>query len=128
MGFRAAAALVVVLHLTFVAFVLAGGYLAWRWRAILPLHIVAVAISGALAVAGLDCPLTDIEKWFHRQAGDPVYRSGFIAHYLIPGTMTPSVRLALRIFTVAVVAVAYLGLIVRSPSVRRRRPNRTPSI
>lgn len=120
MGFRLGAYLVVVSHLTFIVFVLTGGYLAWRWQTVLPFHIAAVAISGGLALAGLDCPLTNVEKWFRRHAGDPVYRGGFIAHYLVPGGMTSGVRLALRVFTVAVVAAAYIHLIVTSPSVRRR--------
>ena len=120
-GYRAGAVAVVVVHLAFVVFVLVGGYLAWRWRAVLPVHVAAVAISGALAVAGLDCPLTNVERWFRRRAGEPAYRGGFIAHYLVPGGMTPGRRLALRILTVTVVAVAYVRLIVTSRNARRRR-------
>lgn len=122
MAFRAGAVVVVVLHLAFVVFVLAGGYLAWRWRRVLPFHLAAVAVSGGLAWAGLDCPLTDIEKWFRRRACDPVYRGGFIAHYLVPGDMTSATRLVLRIVTVAVVAVAYIRLMVTS---RAAKPNST---
>ncbi len=116
MVYRAAADVVVVVHLAFVAFVILGGYLVWRWRTVLPLHLTAMAISVSLAALGLDCPLTDLEKWFRGQAGDRVYRGGFIAHYLVPG----DTAVALRIATVAVVAAAYVPLVLRSPSVRRR--------
>src|SRR5262249_2928244 len=102
MGYRLGAVLTVAVHLAFVGFVLVGGFAAWRWRAVLPWHIAAVAISGALAVTGLDCPLTAVEKWFRRHAGVSVYKGGFIAHYLVPGGMTPGRRLALRVATVAV--------------------------
>lgn len=116
MGYRLAALLVVVAHLVFVAFVLAGGFLAWRWRRLLPWHVTAVAISGVLAVGGLDCPLTDVEKWLRRLAGDEPYAGGFIDHYLVKpvhaaGT-TPEVRMGLRIFTISVVTAAYVGLLV----------------
>ena len=115
MGYRIGAYATVGVHLAFVAFVLVGGYMAWRRRPVLPFHIAAVAISGLLAVAGLDCPLTDVEKWFRRHAGESAYHGGFIAHYLVPGGMTPGRRIALRIVTVSVVAVAYLPLLLRSP-------------
>jgi hypothetical protein len=111
-----AALLVVLTHLAFVVFVLAGGFLVWQWRRLLPFHLAAVATSAALAVAGLDCPLTDVEKGLLRLAGDEPYTGGFIAHYLVRplygGGMTPGLRIGLRVFTVAVVATAYLGLIL----------------
>lgn len=119
MGYRSAAVLVVVIHLAFVAFILAGGFLAWRWRRLLPLHALAAVTSGALAITGLDCPLTDLEKWLRRLAGDEPYAGGFIAHYLVQpvsgAAMTPELHMGLRVFTVAVVAAAYGGaLLLRS--------------
>jgi hypothetical protein len=111
-----AAAFVVVVHLGFVAFAILGGYAVWRWRTVLPLHLTAVAISVSLALSGLDCPLTDLEKWLRGRAGDAVYRGGFIAHYLVPGDTTA----ALRIATVAVAAGAYVPLILRSRWPARR--------
>ena len=127
MGYRLAAAVVVIVHLAFVAFVLGGGFLAWRWRCLLRPHLVAVATSAALAVMGLDCPLTDIEKWLHGLAGDATYAGGFVAHYLVepvhPAGITPELRIGLRVFTVAVVVAAYLGLVL----VRRSRPRLLPA-
>lgn len=114
MGFRLAALVVVLAHLAFVVFVLAGGFLAWRRPGVLRLHVPAVAISAGLAVAGLDCPLTNIEKGLLRRAGETPYRGGFIEHYLvgpIVGPMTPSLRVGLRVFTIAWVLVAYVGVI-----------------
>ncbi|MDQ4097485.1 MAG: DUF2784 domain-containing protein [Actinomycetota bacterium] len=124
MAYRLAADVTVAVHLAFVVFVLAGGFVAWRRPRVLRLHVPAVAVSAVLAARGLDCPLTDVEKWLRRRAGNPVYDSGFIAHYLVepvypPGT-TPNVRVGLRVFTIAVVATAYLVLIWR----RRRPPAR----
>jgi len=114
-GYRVAAAGVVVVHLAFVAFAIFGGYLVWRWRTLLPLHLTAIAISASLALLGLDCPLTDLEKWLRQRAGDQVYRGGFIAHYLVPGGTTP----ALRVATVVVVVAAYVPLALKGSPGRR---------
>ncbi len=123
MGYRLAAVVVVVVHLAFVAFVLVGGFVAWRRPSILRFHIPAVALSAVLALAGLDCPLTELEKWLLAQAGEVPYREGFISHYLVepvypPGT-TPTVRLILRIATVAIIVVAYAGYLLRRRAATR---------
>jgi hypothetical protein len=124
-AFRLAADLTVVVHLAFVVFLLAGGFAAWRWPRLLGLHLPAVALSALLAIGGLDCPLTDLEQWFRRRAGDIGYRGGFVANYLVRplhrAGMTPTISVALRILTVGVVAVAYVGLLAR-----RRREDLGP--
>ncbi len=117
MGFRLAAALIVAAHLAFVAFLLGGGFLAWRRPEVLLLHVPAVAISATLALSGTDCPLTDLEKWLRVRAGAPAYSDGFVSHYLVrpihPRGITPALDVGLLVFTAAVVATAYLGLLVR---------------
>ena len=132
MGYRSAAFLVVVVHLGFVAFVLTGGYLAWRWRRLLALHLLAVATSAYLAVSGTECPLTDLEKWLRRRAGDEAYAGGFIAHYLVepvrPAGITPGLRTGLRVFTVTAVVAAYAGLLLLHARQRERAHGRSPQL
>jgi hypothetical protein len=124
-GYRLAAWLVVVVHLAFVAFALVGGFVAWRWPSLIRLHVPALVLSASLAVAGLDCPLTDVEKWLRRRAGDVTYRDGFIAHYLVapvhPAGMTPTIRVGLRVFTVVVVAASYTGVVALRPRLKASR-------
>jgi hypothetical protein len=123
-GFRLAAEIaadgVVAVHLAFVLFLLAGGYLAWRWRWLLAAHVPAVAISAVLAVTGADCPLSGIEKWLRRKAGQRPYRDGFVAHYIVQPVhaagLTPTVATVLRLLTIGVVGIAYLGLLTRRVS------------
>jgi hypothetical protein len=123
-GFRLGAGVVVVVHLAYVVFVLVGGFLAWRWRSLARYHVPAVMVSAALPLAGLDCPLTDLEKWLHTQAGDAPYTGGFIEHYLVEpilsGGLTPDLHLVLRVATITVVAVAYVGVL----SLRRQAASR----
>jgi hypothetical protein len=113
-----AADLVVVLHLAFIVFVLAGGFMAWRWPSLVWAHVPALAIIATLFALGADCPLTDLEKYLRREAGQSVYQDGFVAHYLVPG-VPDGARAVGQYVLVAVLTIgAYVGNIAR-----RRRAN-----
>src|SRR6266705_3428635 len=84
MVYRALADGVVLLHAAFVAFVMLGGFLAWRWRAVLWAHVPAALWGAAIEYAGLICPLTPLENALRARAGLEGYRGGFVEHYLIP--------------------------------------------
>lgn len=90
--YRALADLVLITHVSFVAFVVAGlllvligGGLGWRWirnpwfRA---LHLAAIGLVVAQAWLGIVCPLTTLEMFLREQAGDATYQGTFIAHWL----------------------------------------------
>ena len=81
---RVAADLVVVLHCLFVLFVVAGGFLAWRWPRLVWLHLPAVAWAAWIELAGWVCPLTPLENRLRRLAGEGEYRGGFVEHYVLP--------------------------------------------
>lgn len=106
-----AAGAVVAVHLVFVAFLLAGGFLAWRWPAAVPVHILALVVSAAIYLGGYDCPLTNLEKHLRTRAGEAVYPDGFIAHYLVRpfhgGGMTPALGIGLVVLVVGATVVAY---------------------
>lgn len=108
-----AADAVVALHLVFVAFLLGGGFLAWRWPAVVPVHLLAIVVSTVIYLRGYDCPLTNLEKHLRTRAGDTVYPEGFIAHYLIApvygGGMTPAIGVGLTVLVVVTALVAYGG-------------------
>jgi Protein of Unknown function (DUF2784) len=115
MLYARAADLVVVLHVAFIAFALLGGYAAWRWPRLVWVHVPAVATIGLLFAFGADCPLTDLEKYLRRQAGDAVYRDGFVAHYLLPGVPDGVRGVVLPIVVVTVTGIAYAGVVRRVP-------------
>ncbi len=108
---RMAADGVAVAHLGFVGFLLAGGFVARHHPGVARAHVGALALSAAIYGGGLDCPLTDLEKWLRRLAGEPVYSDGFIAHYLVSpvhrGGMTDTIGIGLFGVVVAFTAVAY---------------------
>ncbi|MFN3544363.1 MAG: DUF2784 domain-containing protein [Thiobacillus sp.] len=80
----ALADLLVVLHLAFVTFVVAGGFLLARWPKLVWLHLPAAAWGAGIELAGGICPLTPLENALRVQAGEVGYAGGFVEHYLLP--------------------------------------------
>ncbi len=69
MVYHALADLVLVLHLAFIVFVVAGGLLALRWRWAPLVHLPAALWGVFIEVSGGVCPLTPIENALRRAAG-----------------------------------------------------------
>ncbi len=76
--------LVLILHLTFVLYVLFGGLLVLRRRWIVWLHLPAVAWGTFVEFSGWICPLTPLENWLRAQSGEAAYAGDFISRYLLP--------------------------------------------
>jgi multisubunit Na+/H+ antiporter MnhB subunit len=91
-GWAALADAVLVLHGSFVAFVvigqalvLAGLGLRWPWvrnRAFRLAHLLAIGIVVVQAWLGVLCPLTILENALRRRAGEAGYAGSFIQHWL----------------------------------------------
>ncbi|QBJ98427.1 DUF2784 domain-containing protein [Rhodococcus sp. ABRD24] len=114
----------VVIHLAFLGYVVAGGFLAWRWRRTIWLHLLAVAWGFSSVLVGIDCPLTDLENWARTRAGEQqLPSSGFIAHYLT-GVVYPENAVGLVRALVAVcVLVSWVGyLTLRGHGAQRHAP------
>lgn len=84
MGYRLAADLTLVLHLSFIIFVLFGGLLALRKRFWLWVHLPAMLWGLWVEWAGWLCPLTPLENYFRRLASGQEYSESFVEHYLVP--------------------------------------------
>jgi Protein of Unknown function (DUF2784) len=76
--------LVVVAHLAFILFVVAGGLLAFRWRRALWIHLPAAVWGVLIEVAGWICPLTPLENRLRLKAGELGYEGSFVEHHLLP--------------------------------------------
>jgi hypothetical protein len=89
---QALADAVLVLHTGIVAFVvlgfaliIAGNLARWRWVNNLWFrlsHLAAIGFVVAGSWLDLVCPLTDLEMWLRRQAGQTGYGGGFIQYWL----------------------------------------------
>ena len=76
--------MLVLLHLLFVAFVMAGGFLLLRWPRLAWLHLPAAAWGAAIEFTGGICPLTPLENRLRAVGGESAYSGGFVEHYLLP--------------------------------------------
>jgi len=89
---RLLADLVLILHVSFVAFVtlgllaiLCGGVCRWKWignpwfRAA---HLGAIGLVVIQSWLGIICPLTTLEMHCREKAGEQTYGGTFIAHWL----------------------------------------------
>jgi hypothetical protein len=117
MLYRILADLVVLLHLLFIIFVVAGGLLALprAWLALL--HLAALIWGIYIEFSGEICPLTPLENYFSRLAGDEEYSTSFIYHYLIPVIYPAGLTREVQIFLGLLVIV--LNLAVYSFVLRR---------
>lgn len=108
-GWRVAAEAVAGMHLAFLAYVAAGGFLAWRWPRAIAVHLGAVGWGVAGLLVPLACPLTGLQNLFRRWAAEPPLPGGFIDRYvegvLYPERFTPLVRAVLA----AAILVSWLG-------------------
>lgn len=119
MWFEAGADFVVVVHLLFIAFVIGGVFLAWRWPRLIWAH-VPVAIYGTLVeFVGFTCPLTLVENGLRRRAGEQGYHGGFIDHYLVkviyPPGLTRELQIGLGLLLLLTVVIGYRGFLRRHP-------------
>jgi polyferredoxin len=90
--YRLLADAVLVVHFAVVVFVVGGLALVfmgnirhWRWVNSLLFrltHLVTVGIVVTQAWLGELCPLTVLESWLRRQAGEAAYSTSFIEHWL----------------------------------------------
>jgi hypothetical protein len=111
MLYRLGAEAVVLLHFSFIAFVLFGALLGLRWRWVVPVHLPAAAWGCFIELTGRICPLTYVENALRNRAGLSGYSEGFIEHYLLPviypAGLTRNIQFALAAVVVIVNVAAY---------------------
>jgi len=109
--YRLLADAVVLGHLVFVAFVVAGGLLCLRWPRAGYVHLPAAIWGIAIEWSGGVCPLTPLENGLRRLGGAAGYGGGFVEHYLIPvlypAALTRGTQLALGVVVLGVNVVIY---------------------
>lgn len=117
MLYRLTAAAVLLLHLSFILFVVAGGLLVLRrawWAA---LHLPAVVWGVAVELTSASCPLTGLENSLRMQAGQTGYSGGFIEHYLLrtiyPPDLTRNIELMLAAGVLLINVAVYARLLWR---------------
>lgn len=104
-------------HFAVLVFLVLGGFLAWRWPAVLWPHLALAAWGLTSTVFVWPCPLTTVEDWSRRRAGEAGLSRGFIDTYLTgvvyPERFTTQIQVAIGI----VVVLSWIGLLVRMKTV-----------
>jgi hypothetical protein len=102
---------VLVIHALFIVFVVCGGLLALRWRAVVWLHLPAVAWAFLLELCGWTCPLTPLEQGLRQEAAGVTYSGSFLEHYLLllvyPPGLTRGVQISLAGAVLLLNAILY---------------------
>ena len=113
---------IVVVHLGYLLFIPVGGFLAWRWRGLVPIHLAAILVGLVSITVHFDCPLTTWEQSARRHAGQHPYTTGFVDHYLTGRFYPHGYAWTVQLVFGLCIVVSYLGLFVRS---RRHRATTT---
>ncbi len=105
MPYKFLADLVLLIHFTFILFVVFGGFTVLKLRRIIYYHIPAALWGAVIEITGWVCPLTPLEIELRVRAGSGFYTGGFIDHYLTPIVYPPGLTLQLQYYLAAVVII-----------------------
>ncbi len=110
---RVLADVVVGVHYAFMAFLVVGGFLAWRWRWTIWPHVLAVVWAVLIVTTKVPCPLTALQNHLRESAGQRPLSDSFINLY-IRGTFYPQDQQSLSQAVLGVVViVAWIGFVRR---------------
>lgn len=116
--------ILVVLHLAFIIFVIAGGFLTIKWRRLVFFHPPAALWGVLIEFFGWLCPLTPVEQKLRRAGGAAGYSGTFVEHYLLPviypAGLTREIQIFLGAFLLALNLVAYTLLVIQILRDRRQ--------
>ena len=119
MLFAALAFGTVLFHLAFILFVIFGGFAVARRPRLLFVHLACAAWGAYVALANRICPLTPLEKWFRRRAGQAGYDGGFLEHYMLaviyPTGLTAATQQALGVVVIVLNVAIYGWIYYRRP-------------
>ena len=109
--------LVVVVHFSFVLFVILGGLLVLRLPRLAYLHLPAAAWGVLIELTGWVCPLTPLEQSLRLKAGEQGYSGSFIEHYVLPllypSALTRTIQVGIAAIVIAVNLYIY-GYLLRT--------------
>lgn len=119
MPYQTFADLVVMAHAAFIVFVLFGGLLALKWPWIMRLHLPAAAWGAIVEFSGWLCPLTPLEHWLRRQAGQGSTDGDFVVRYLspvlYPVDLTRDIQVVLGLIVLVINGAVYGWLWMKRP-------------
>ena len=101
--FEIFAILVLLLHFSFILFVIFGAILILKFKKIIYFHVPAVAWGAYIELSHSICPLTHLENYFLKKAGKEQYSVDFIENYIFKIIYPPALNYEIQ---------TYLGIIL----------------
>ena len=101
--FEIFAVLALLLHLSFILFVIFGAILILKFKKIVYVHVPAVAWGAYIESSHSICPLTHLENYFLKKAGKEQYSVDFIENYIFKIIYPPALNYEIQ---------TYLGIIL----------------
>jgi len=95
--------LALLLHFSFILFVVFGAILILKFKKIIYVHIPAVAWGVYIELSHSICPLTHLENYFLKKAGKDQYSVDFIENYIFKIIYPPALNYEIQ---------TYLGVIL----------------
>jgi len=106
---------VVLIHFSFILFVIFGGFLVIKWRKLIWLHLPAAFWGAMIEFFGWICPLTILENKLRQGSEQGAYSTGFIEHYIIPliypAGLTRDIQLLLGVVVVIINLFVYIVIV-----------------
>ena len=111
------ASLTLILHFTFILFVIFGGLLFFFKRWAIYFHVPALCYGAYVEFAQSICPLTNVENYFLLKAESQMYSATFIQHYLYPiiypDHLTPEIQINLGVALVMLNVIIYGYILIK---------------
>ena len=101
MPYKFLADLILLIHFSFILFIVFGGFTVLKWRRIIYYHIPAALWGAVIEISGWGCPLTPLEIELRVRAGSGFYTGSFINHYLTPIVYPPGLTQPLQYYLAA---------------------------
>jgi hypothetical protein len=104
---------VVGLHYGYLAYLLGGGFLAWRFHRTIALHVLAAVWAALIVVTKVPCPLTALQNTLREQGGQRPLSDSFINLY-VRGELFPNDMIGVAQLVVGVVVLtSWVGFALR---------------
>ncbi|MGL6071478.1 DUF2784 domain-containing protein [Craterilacuibacter sp.] len=120
MYWHIAANAILLLHLAFIAFAVAGALLCLRWPRLAWLHLPTALWGFLVEAANWPCPLTALENRLLTLAGESGYAGGFIEHYLTALIYPPALNRPLQWLLAGVLLL--VNIVLYAGLLRRKKP------
>ena len=112
------ATLTLLLHFSFILFVIFGALLILRFKKIIYFHIPAVVWGAYIEFSHSICPLTHLENYFLKKAGKDQYSIDFVENYVFkiiyPPALDYEIQTYLGIILIFVNLVIYYYIVKKS--------------